>query len=81
MSKTTQYATINNKVSKDLGVVSIKYVQSLFHTCITWPKKSNLDLKVASIHRLCLCIIELIFLFHFHCGFQAKGQRNGGDLV
>jgi hypothetical protein len=39
MSKVAKYATIDDKVFKDLGVVSIKYVQSLFQACITLPKK------------------------------------------
>jgi hypothetical protein len=38
-SKVVKYATIDDKVSKDLGVVNIKYVQSLLQACITLPKK------------------------------------------
>jgi sensor histidine kinase regulating citrate/malate metabolism len=41
MSKVVKYATIDDKVFKDLGVVSIKYAQSLLQACITLPKKSG----------------------------------------
>jgi sensor histidine kinase regulating citrate/malate metabolism len=42
MSKITQYATIDDKVLKDLGVVNIKFIQSSLQAYITWPKESSM---------------------------------------
>jgi hypothetical protein len=42
MSKITQYATIDDKVLKDLGVVNIKSIQSSLQAYITWPKESSM---------------------------------------
>jgi len=46
MSKAAQYATIDDKVFKDLGVVSIKSTQSSLQAYITWPKKSSMLIKL-----------------------------------
>jgi hypothetical protein len=42
MSKITQYATIDDKVLKDMGVVNIKSIQSSLQAYITWPKESSM---------------------------------------
>jgi hypothetical protein len=39
MSKATQYATIDDKISKDLAPINVKLAQLSFQSCITWPKK------------------------------------------
>ncbi len=39
MSKVAQYATNDDKDSKDLAPISMKTTQSSFQSCITWPKK------------------------------------------
>jgi hypothetical protein len=53
MNKIVQCVTTNDKVFKDLGTINIKYAKTLFHACITWPKKSvdNPDLHIACIHK------------------------------
>jgi hypothetical protein len=38
-SKACQYATIDEKVCKNLKYVSIKFAQVHLQKCITWPKK------------------------------------------
>ncbi len=73
LSKTSQYSTKNDKVSKDLGIINIRFAQLLLQAYITcMPQEvwyiDNLDLGIVSNHRLCLCTIELIFFFHFQCG-------------
>jgi hypothetical protein len=78
LSKTSQYAIKNDKVSKDLGVISIKFAQLLLQAYITWMAQEvwyidNLDIGIVSYHRLCLCTIELIFFFHFQCGLHGRG--------
>ncbi len=40
-SKGCWYATIKEKVCKDLRYVSIKFVEADLQKCITWPKKSR----------------------------------------
>jgi EAL domain-containing protein (putative c-di-GMP-specific phosphodiesterase class I) len=39
MSKAVQYATNDDNISKDLVPISVKFTQSSFQSCITWPKK------------------------------------------
>jgi len=38
MNKTIQYATNDEKISKDLGLISVKFAQTSFQVCNTWPK-------------------------------------------
>jgi hypothetical protein len=40
-SKACQYATIDEKVSKNLQFISIKYMKLDLHKCIIWIKKSR----------------------------------------
>jgi hypothetical protein len=45
MNKIAQYATNDNKISKDLALISVKSTQSSFQSCIIWPKYvDNLNL-------------------------------------
>jgi hypothetical protein len=39
MNKVAQYATIDDKVFKDLRVIIIKSIESSLQAYITWPKK------------------------------------------
>jgi hypothetical protein len=39
MSKVAQYTTNDDKISKDLVPISVKYAQMSFQSCITWLKK------------------------------------------
>jgi hypothetical protein len=39
MSKAAQYATNDDKNSKDLAPINVKFAQLSFQSCITWPKK------------------------------------------
>jgi hypothetical protein len=39
MSKIIQYAINDDKVSKDLGPINVKSMQTSLQPCITWPKK------------------------------------------
>lgn len=41
MNKVGQYAMNDDKVSKDLMLVSVKFAQTSFQSYITWPKESN----------------------------------------
>ena len=41
LSKACQYATADEKVSKNLSPISIKTAQATIQACITWPKKSD----------------------------------------
>ncbi len=60
LSKVAKYATINDKVSKDLGVVSIKYVQSLLQACITLPKKfGTLIILILALQAFICCAYVL----------------------
>jgi hypothetical protein len=38
MSKTIQYATNDDKISKDLAPINVKFTKLSFQSCITWPK-------------------------------------------
>jgi len=40
-SKACRYTTIDEKLSSNLQLVSIKVVQSTIQACIIWPKKSR----------------------------------------
>ncbi len=40
-SKACRYTTIDEKLSSNLQLVSIKVVQSTIQSCIIWPKKSR----------------------------------------
>jgi len=78
LNKASQYAIKNNKVSKDLGVISIIFAQLLLQAYLTWMAQEvwyidNLDIDIISYHRLCLCTIELILFFHFQCGLHGRG--------
>jgi hypothetical protein len=42
MRKVAQYAINDDKISKDLMLVSVKFVQMSFQSYITWPKKIGL---------------------------------------
>jgi hypothetical protein len=42
MNKTTQYATNDDKISKDLVPISVKFAQASLQSCIIWPKKSSM---------------------------------------
>jgi hypothetical protein len=42
MRKVVQYAINNDKISKYLMLVSVKFVQMSFQSYITWPKKLGL---------------------------------------
>jgi hypothetical protein len=39
MSKVAQYATNDDKISKDLSPINVKFAQVSFQSCITRPKK------------------------------------------
>jgi hypothetical protein len=41
MSKAYQYGIVNEKVSFGLHEILIKFAQTNFQKCITWPKKSK----------------------------------------
>jgi hypothetical protein len=38
LNKTIQYATNVENISKDLGLISLKFAQTSFQACSTWPK-------------------------------------------
>jgi len=38
MNKTIQYATNVENISKDLGLISVKFIQTSFQAYSTWPK-------------------------------------------
>jgi hypothetical protein len=60
MNKVVQYVcslvTTNDKVSKDLGMVNINYVQTSFQACMTWPK------KISTLRILILTLLTFITL-------------------
>jgi hypothetical protein len=37
MGKAAEYVINDDKVSKDLMLISVKYVQWFLQSCITWP--------------------------------------------
>jgi hypothetical protein len=41
MNKVGQYAMNDDKVSKDLMLISVKFAQTFLQSYITWPKKSS----------------------------------------
>jgi hypothetical protein len=60
------------KVSKDLGLVSVKSMQTSLQACITWPKKSSMLIKL----NLGIVVVDLgiamdfdinIFIFVVYC--------------
>lgn len=62
MSKVAQYATIDDKVFKDLGVINIKFTQSLFQAYITWPKKFGmLIILVLALQTFIDCVVVLMY--------------------
>jgi len=71
MSKVIQYATIDDKVFKDLGNSSNQIysiiASSLHHMAQKVWYIDNHGIGIANIHRLCLSILKLIIFFHFHC--------------
>jgi hypothetical protein len=42
MSKASQHATNDDKISKDLAPISVKSTQVSLQCCITWQKNSNI---------------------------------------
>jgi hypothetical protein len=38
MNKVVQYATNDDKMSKDLALISVKFAQTSLYLCTTWPK-------------------------------------------
>jgi hypothetical protein len=42
MSKASQHATNDDKISKDLTSIGVKSTQVTFQSCITWPKNSSI---------------------------------------
>jgi len=42
MRKVAQYAINDDKISKDLMLVTVKFVQMSFQSYISWPKKLGL---------------------------------------
>jgi hypothetical protein len=39
MNKATQYAIDDDRISKNLALMSVKFAQRFLQLCITWPKK------------------------------------------
>lgn len=39
MSKVAQYAIDDDRISKNLALMSVKFAQTSLQSCITWPKK------------------------------------------
>jgi hypothetical protein len=42
MSKASQHATNDDKISKNLALISVKSTQVFFQSCITWQKISSI---------------------------------------
>ncbi len=42
MSKASQHATNDDKISKYLAPISVKSTQVFLQSCITWPKNSSI---------------------------------------
>jgi hypothetical protein len=66
MRKVAQYAINDDKISKDLMLVSVKFVQMSFQSHITWPKKLGLlTLFIFSVETSRSCEIYNNYYFLF----------------
>jgi len=87
MNKVGQYAMYDDKVSKDLMFVSVKFAQTSFQSYITWPKKSVFLLTLAifvmeAFNIICWEVpIQLIFFSSSCMQCASKGARSGNKLV
>jgi hypothetical protein len=89
MNKVGEYAMNDDKVSKDLMLVSVKFAQTSFQSYITWPKKSSFFLLALAIFVLeafnIICwevIIQLIcFSSFFYVMCKQRGQNIRNKLV
>lgn len=65
MNKVAQYATNDNKISKDLALINVKSAQSSLQSCIIWQKYvDNLNLLQFKQFPIVKNTIKLISFCH-----------------
>jgi hypothetical protein len=82
MKKVGQYAMNDDKVSKDLMLVSVKFSQTSLQSYITWPKESIFFLLTFAIFVMeafnIICwevTIQLICLYSSFMQYACKGGK------